>query len=211
MNNKIDHFGIGAASLEVGISALQAQLGVETPRGGKHDMMSTHNCVMQAGDESFLEILAIDPDAPPPGRARWFSMDDPATIARLAVRPRTLCWIVGTDDLDAVVAASPVDLGEIVHFTRGDRSWRLTVPTDGHLPWSGLLPAFIEWSPGPHPSTAQRDLGVRLDKVQISHPDPASCRQVLDTLQVGHLADVTEGQAALSFHLMGPIGAAVVD
>ena len=85
MNNKIDHFGIGAASLEVGISALQAQLGVETPRGGKHDMMSTHNCVMQAGDESFLEILAIDPDAPPPGRARWFSMDDPATIARLAV------------------------------------------------------------------------------------------------------------------------------
>ena len=46
---------------------------------------------------------------------------------------------------------------------------------------------------------AQQDLGVRLDKVQISHPDPASCRQVLDTLHVGHLADVAEGEAALSF------------
>ena len=124
---------------------------------------------------------------------------------------RALCWVVGTDDLDAVVAASPVDLGEVVHFTRGDRSWRLTVPADGHLPWGGLLPAFIEWSPGPHPSAAQQDLGVRLDKVQISHPDPASCRQALDTLQVGHLADVVEGEAALSFHLTGPSGAAVVD
>lgn len=120
MNNKIDHFGIGAASLEVGISALQTQLDVETPRGGKHDTMSTHNCVMQAGGESFLEVLAIDPDAPPPGRARWFSMDDPATIARLAELPRALCWVVGTYDLDAIVAASPVDLGKIVKFTRGD-------------------------------------------------------------------------------------------
>ena len=130
-------------------------------------------------------------------------MDDPTTIARLAMRPRALCWVVGTDNLDAVVAASPVDLGEIVHFARGDRTWRLIVPSDGHLPWGGLLPAFIEWSPGPHPSTAQQDLGVRLDNVQINHPDPASCRQVLDRLHVGHLADIAEGEAALSFQLTG--------
>ena len=203
MNNKIDNFGIGAASLQSGVQALQKLLGVETPRGGKHDTMGTHNCVMEAGGESFLEILAIDPDAPPPCRARWFSMDDPTTIARLAMRPRALCWVVGTDNLDAVVAASPVDLGEIVHFARGDRTWRLIVPSDGHLPWGGLLPAFIEWSPGPHPSTAQQDLGVRLDKVQINHPDPASCRQVLDRLHAGHLADIAEGEAALSFQLTG--------
>lgn len=211
MNNKIDHFGIGAASLEAGVSALQTLLGVETPRGGKHDMMSTHNCVMQAGGESFLEILAIDPGAPPPDRARWFSMDDPATIARLAERPRALCWVVGTDDLDAIVAASPVDLGEIVKFTRGDRSWRLTVPKDGHLPWDGLLPAFIEWSPGPHPSTVQQDLAVRLEKVQISHPDPVLCRKVLADLQVGHLADVNEGPAALSFLMTGAHGIVTID
>ena len=69
MNNKIDHFSIGAASLDAGVSALQTQLGVETPRGGKYDMMSTHNCVMQAGRKSFLEILAIDPNVLLPGSA----------------------------------------------------------------------------------------------------------------------------------------------
>lgn len=211
MKNKVDHFAIGAASLEQGVAALEQSLGVTVPQGGKHDAMSTHNCVMQAGAESFLELLAIDPDAPPPGRARWFSMDDPRTITCLAERPRALCWVVGTDDLDAVVAASPVDLGEVVHFTRGDRWWRLTVPNDGHLPWGGLLPAFIEWSPGPHPSTGQQDLGVRLEKIQISHPNIAACRGVFETLNIAHLADVQEGTEALSFKLIGANGITVIE
>lgn len=41
---------------------------------------------------------------------------------------------MGTDDLDAVVNASPFDLGEVVLFNRGERSWRLTVTKDGSLP-----------------------------------------------------------------------------
>ncbi|WP_417522603.1 VOC family protein [Marinovum sp.] len=211
MHNKIDHFAIGAETLEQGVAALQETLGVTVPRGGKHDAMSTHNCVMQAGNESFLELIAIDPEAPAPGRTRWFTLDDPDTRARLADRPRALCWVVGTDDLDAVIAASPVDLGEVVLFTRGDRSWRLTVPRDGSLPMAGLLPAFIEWSPGPHPSTGQQDLGVRLDKVQLSHPEPEALRSVLQALQVDHLAEVGQGAPGLSFALSSPKGHVVLD
>lgn len=211
MKNKVDHFAIGAASLEQGVTALKQSLGVTIPQGGKHDAMSTQNCVMQAGAESFLELLAVDPDAPPPGRARWISMDDPRTIARLAERPRALCWVVGTDDLDAVVAASPVDLGEVVHLTRSDRSWRLTVPRDGHLPWGGLLPAFIEWSPGPHPNTGQQDLGVRLARIQIQHPNLITCRDVFETLNILHLADIKEGPEALFFKMTGPNGTVIID
>ncbi|MGX9356743.1 VOC family protein [Roseobacteraceae bacterium S113] len=211
-NNKIDHFAIGADTLEQGVAAMQDALGVDVPRGGKHDAMSTHNCVMQSGNESFFELIAIDPDAPAdPGRARWFTLDDPATQARLAQRPRALCWVVGTDDLDAVIAASPVDLGEVVLFTRGDRSWRLTVPKDGSLPMEGLLPAFIEWSPGPHPSTGQQDLGVTLANVHLSHPDPDSLSDILRTLGVDHLAKVSEGPAALSFELKTPAGSVTLD
>ncbi|WP_027255828.1 VOC family protein [Leisingera aquimarina] len=212
MHNKIDHFAIGADTLEQGVAEMEAKLGVTVPRGGKHDAMSTHNGVMQAGNESFFELLAIDPDAPAdPGRTRWFTMDDPATQTRLAERPRALCWVVGTDDLDGVIAASPVDLGEVVLFTRGDRSWRLTVPKDGSLPMDSLLPAFIEWSPGPHPSTGQQDLGVRLKKVRLSHPDPEVLSNILKTLQVDHLAEVREGDAALSFVLKTPKGEVVLD
>ena len=210
-NNKIDHFAIGAASLEQGVAAMRDALGVEVPRGGKHEAMSTHNCVMQAGNESFFELIAIDPDAPEPGRARWFTLDDPTTRARLQDRPRALCWVVGTDDLDAVIAASPVDLGEVVLFTRGDRSWRLTVPVDGSLPMAGLLPAFIEWSPGPHPSTGQQELGVTLERVQLSHPDPEALRETLVQLGIDHLAELSQGAPALSFALNTPKGRVVLD
>lgn len=211
MQNKIDHFAIGAATLEQGQDALAALLGVTVPKGGKHDAMSTHNCVMQSGNESFLEILAIDPEAPAPERTRWFSLDEDATQKKLAERPRALCWVVGTDDLDAVVAASPVDLGEVVLFTRGDRSWRLTIPRDGHLPEQGVLPAFIEWSPGPHPSTGQQDLGVTLNSVELSHPDPEYLRGVLETLGVAHLAQVSEGQRSVAFELDSPKGKIRID
>ena len=211
MQNKIDHFGIGADSLEQGQAVMKELLGVDVPNGSKHDAMSTHNCVMQSGNESFFELIAIDPEAPDPGRVRWFTLDDPKTKSRIAERPRALCWVVNTSDLDAVIAASPVELGEVVKFTRGDRSWRLTVPADGHLPEGGLLPAFIEWSPGPHPSTGQQDLGVRLKMVHLSHPDPESLRAKLKALQVDHLASVSEGAEALSFELETPKGRVVLD
>ncbi|MEE9334378.1 MAG: VOC family protein [Granulosicoccaceae bacterium] len=211
MQYKIDHFAVGADTLEQGVKAMQATLGVELSVGSKHDLMSTHNKVMQSGNESFFELIAIDPDAPTPSRTRWFTLDDPTTHKRVAERPRALCWVVGTDDLDAVVAASPRELGEIVTFTRGDRSWRLTVPADGHLPGGGLLPAFIEWSPGPHPSTAHQDLGVTLQSVNLSHPNSESFIKLLQALNVDHLATVTQGDAALSFTLATANGVITID
>lgn len=211
MNNRIDHFAIGAATLEAGVDAMRTALGVTVPAGSKHTAMSTHNCAVQAGNDSFLEIIAVDPDAPDPGRRRWFTLDEAATRRRLSARPSALCWVVGTDDLDAVMAASPVDLGEAVLFTRGERSWRLTVPRDGSLPEHGLLPAFIEWSPGPHPSGGMQDLGITLQSIELQHPDPARLQAMLDALGVAHLARVTEGNSRLAFRVDSPNGAVVLD
>ena len=209
--HKIDHFAIGATSLDAGVDALEPTLGVRVPDGSKHTLMSTHNCVMQSGNESFFELIAIDPDAPDPGRPRWFTLDFTTTQKRLAERPRALCWVVSTDRLDELVANSPVELGEIVTFVRGEQSWRLTVPKDGHLPEGGLLPAFIEWSPGPHPSTAHKDMGITLKQVQLNHPDPDSLTAMLTALKVDHLARVGQGESSLRFVLETPKGEVVLD
>ncbi|GAB5468405.1 MAG: VOC family protein [Rhodospirillales bacterium] len=206
MHNKIDHVAVGARSLDEGVAALRQQLGVTLPRGGKHAAMSTHNCVARAGEGCFLEVIAVDPKAPAPERSRWFTLDDPTTQARLAARPRPLCWVVGTDDLDGVIAASPVDLGEVLDFSRGERSWRLTVPRDGSLPEGGLLPAFIEWSPGPHPSVGMQDLGLALEAVVLSHPDPERLQGLLRALKVAPLARVEAGAPALAFAVRTPAG-----
>jgi hypothetical protein len=210
MKNKIDHFAIGADSLAQGVEYLKSTLGVEVPTGGKHAAMSTHNCVCQSGNESFLEIIAIDPEAPEPGRTRWFTLDNPRTQSKLSVNPSPLCWVVGTDNLDAVIEASPVDLGEVVLFTRGERSWRLTVPKDGSLPENGLLPAFIEWSPGAHPSAGMQDLGIALNEVKLSHPEPETLLATLKVLGVDHLATVEQGaQPMLELVINAPDGTSV--
>lgn len=206
----IDHIVIGAQTLEQGQDYLKGLLAVDIPRGGTHDTMGTHNCVMQIGNNSFLEVLAIDPSAKPPSRRRWFSMDHERTQQNLAMRPRPLCWVVGTIDLDAIVRRSPVDLGEIISFRRGDRTWRMTVPADGHLPGGGLLPAFIEWSPGVHPSVNQQDLGVRLSKITLHTPEVEDLTLTLLTLGVEELVEIRKGPHQLSFELTAPSGNVVL-
>lgn len=211
MTNQIDHFTVGTSDLTAGQAALTEMLGVTLPMGSKHNAMSTHNCVCQAGGERFFEMIAIDPDAPDPGRTRWFTLDDAATQSHIADRPRALCWVVNTPDLDAVVAASPVDLGEVVHFQRGERTWRLTVPADGSLPEGGLIPAFIEWSPGPHPSAGQQDLGLHLNAIKLTHPEPQALLSTLTALGVAHLAEVEEGPRALAFEVTTSKGTILLD
>ena len=93
---------------------------------------------------------------------------------------------------------------------RGERSWRLTVPKDGHLPEGGLLPAFIEWSPGPHP-VLPKDMGITLKQVQLNHPDPDSLTAMLTALKVDHLAHVGQGESGLRFVLETPKGEVVLD
>lgn len=185
---------------------MESALGVTVPAGSKHEAMSTHNRVMQVGGSAFFELIAIDPEAPDPGRARWFSLDDPTTRGRLARAPRPLTWVVNTPDLDALVAASPVDLGNIVDFRRGDRTWRLTVPRDGDLLMGGALPHFIEWSPGPHPSRGQQDLGVRLARVTVRAAEPAWLEELFKSLSISDLATIVSGEPGVAFTLETPGG-----
>ncbi|WP_393939598.1 VOC family protein [Piscinibacter sakaiensis] len=56
--------------------------------GGAHPHMGTHNRLLRLGDHCYLEVIAIDPAAPPPARARWFGLDRlaPDAAPRLARR-----------------------------------------------------------------------------------------------------------------------------
>ena len=194
----LDHVTLGTSSLDAGAAALRDALGIDIPPGGKHPDMSTHNRVVNVGDGRFLELIAIDPDAPPVPRTRWFGLDDPAVQARIATTPRGVGWVVRTDDLDRVVATSPVDLGEARRMSRGERTWRLTVPDAGAMPYDGLVPGFIEWSPGPHPSQGMQFLGPTLEAIEMRHPEADALRGVLERLGVLELVAVLESAATAS-------------
>lgn len=171
----LDHIAVAAASLAEGLAHVEAALGVAMPAGGKHREMGTHNHVMRLGDGLFIEVIAIDPDAPPPGRARWFDLDRFG-----AAPPRLATWIARTGDLNAALAAAPPASGPPIQVSRGELTWHISVPEDGSLPFDGAYPTLIEWPPGPHPASRMTDLGCSLEHLQIEHPDAETIRKYLD-------------------------------
>lgn len=168
MKREIDHLVVAARTLEEGAAWVESALGVKTLAGGKHPLMGTHNRVLPVGRGRYLEVIAIDPAAPPPGRARWFGLDDAAVRARLERGPVLLHWVERTDDLEAALRDYPERV-EVLEATRGDLAWRITVPPDGRLPCAGACPTLIQWR-GPHPTDRMPPSGVEL--VELSKKPP---------------------------------------
>jgi hypothetical protein len=172
--SELDHLVVAAAKLEDGVAWVERELGVAPAAGGKHAAMGTHNAVLRLGARVYLEIIAIDPEADPPARPRWFSLDEPDMQARIAERPALITWAVRTQSLAAACARVP-DLGEILPMARNDYRWKIAVPEDGALAWGGILPAAIQWEAGDddvvhHPCDVLPDSGCELKSLKLSHP-----------------------------------------
>ena len=190
----LDHLVVAAASLAQGCDWVESGLGVRPQPGGRHVAMGTHNALLRIGPARYLEVMAIDPDAAPPARPRWFDLDEPRMRAQLAEGPHLVHYVVRTDDIDALRARSPVDLGDAVPMSRGALRWRMTIPADGHLPGRGLVPTLIEWWTGqPHPAEKLADHGLSLVALAGEHPDPAPIRAALAKLDLDEEVKVTFG------------------
>jgi hypothetical protein len=175
MRLALDHIAISAATLESGTNWVEAALGVPLAGGGKHPHMGTHNRLLSLGD-LYLEVIAIDPAAPKPAQPRWFDLD------RFLGPPRLSNWICRTDDLDAALAAAPPGAGTATDLQRGDYRWRFAVPATGRLPFDDCFPALIQWQGDLHPAKSLRDHGIRLTRLEITHPDAAALQVALSGL-----------------------------
>jgi len=178
----IDHLVVAAAELGRGAAWLEERLGVPLAPGGRHAAMGTHNRLLKLGPRLYLELIAIDPAAPNPGRPRWFGLDDPALRARIAERPRLLHWVARCEAIEATAAACPEPLGDILDMSRGEFAWRITVRADGRPPGDGVTPGLIEWRSSAHPADGLPECGCSLMKLEGFHPDPARMRFALSAL-----------------------------
>jgi hypothetical protein len=169
-------------------------LGLEPGPGGQHPDFGTHNRLLSLGPDAYLEVIAIDPAAPAPGRARWFGLDGFTGPARLTN------WILRSDDLEGDLARAHADAGAPMALSRADLRWRMAVPQAGALPFDNLHPALIQWD-GPHPAPRLPDVGARLVALEVSHPQADALRACLPRLD----------DPRISFHT-GPAGlSAVID
>lgn len=192
-HHEFDHLALGAADLSQGIAWFNDATGLTMPPGGVHPLMGTHNCLTAAGNDAFLEIIAIDPAAERPRRTRWFAMDEEATAARVSQQLSPTAWVLRTDDIEAsleIVKAHGFDIGPAIELTRGDLSWKITVREDGQMPGGASVPVLIQWPDGPHPSRNMTDLGVRFDYIRLFNDVPERLKALLADLGCEAVADV---------------------
>jgi hypothetical protein len=186
-----DHLIVGCATLDAGIEHIARLTGATPIAGGRHSMMGTHNAVMKLGPKLYVELIAIDPDAPPPPRPRWFELDQPAMRAAIAERPHLIAWAARTDDLDDALMRATIAPGVAMPMTRGELTWRITVPEDGMRPAGGVLPVLIQWTGDAHPAEGLPESGVTLATLAASHPSPGLVREALAAWKLGGALSVT--------------------
>ena len=201
---KLDHLAVQATSLEEGVDHVEAALGVRLSAGGQHPLMGTHNRLLGMGREYF-EVIAIDPNAPAPKRARWFDMD------RFNGGPRLTNWIVAVEDMKATLDQMPTAAGQPIALSRGDLSWQMAVPDNGILPFDGIFPAIISWMSDLHPAGMLEDKGVRLMQLNVSHPDAGDLRALLAPLAADARIAFHKGSPALQAEFSTPNGKRILE
>ena len=215
-HTEVDHLVVAAATLEQGAAWCAAMLGVTPGPGGKHPLMGTHNRLLKiataAHANAYLEIIAIDPEAPPPGRARWFGLDEPALQAKLVDRPQLIHVVARSTMLDMhrwgliTVGQKP---GDPVNASRetpqGLLSWQILVREDGGLDCGGALPTLIQWQ-GMHPAEHMADSGVTLQALAL-HGVPERAR---DVLRLRGTAVLPGAGPAITATLATPLGERVL-
>lgn len=182
-----DHLAVSAQTLDEGVAAIEAALGLPLAAGGQHPHMATHNRLIGLGD-LYLEVIAIDPAAPKPAWPRWFDLDAFTGL------PRLTNWVARCDDLAAEVALGPTGIGTPVALSRGDFRWEMAVPADGRLPFGGGFPALIKWHGPAHPAARLPDETLRLTRFEIAHPEAAALSEALQNRLADPRVIITQGQ-----------------
>jgi hypothetical protein len=204
----VDHLVVAARSLAEGVSWCEATLGVTPGPGGQHPLMGTHNRLLKiasaAFEQAYLEIIAIDPEAAPPGRIRWFGMD----TLDLSAGPRLIHVVGRSPMIDmhrwglinvGVKPGEPVKAGR--ETPQGRLSWQILVRDDGQLNGGGALPTLIQWE-GRHPTEAMPDSGVVLKSLVLNGvPD-----RVRDVLRLRGVSVSDAAGPALKATLGTPLG-----
>lgn len=162
---KLDHLAVSAANLDEGRANVEDLFGVSLQPGGQHAHFGTHNLLLGLEDDLYLEVIAIDPDAPKPVWPRWFDLD------RFEGPPRLTTWICRSDDLEGDLERAYDDPVAPLNLARGDLRWRMGIPKDGTTPFDNLFPPMIDWMGGTGAAARLPASGCRMTQLVVQHPD----------------------------------------
>ncbi|MEM1142252.1 MAG: VOC family protein [Pseudomonadota bacterium] len=173
----LDHIVVGAASLERGLVWAERTFGVSLAQGGKHPGRGTCNALGGLGSNTYLELLAYDPEQERPP-ADFLPEDEPELIH----------YAVGTNNL-ATVRASAIERG----LRPGEITpWKRETADGTVLHWELLfiyghdagaaMPFFIDWHATPKPGDTLTQVAT-LDSIHIETPHVELIQPILESAQ----------------------------
>jgi len=177
---KVDHLVYATPDLNRGVEEIEKILGVRATPGGQHPGRGTRNALITLGPTTYLEIIAPDPEQPPPKTPRLFGID------RLK-ESRLVAWAANGSDLGRLrddAERKGARLGEVMSGSRRRTdgvllSWRYTDPQT--VLADGLVPFFIDWGQSPHPARTAAQ-GASLIALRAEHPDAQRVQRLLNEL-----------------------------
>jgi hypothetical protein len=200
---QLDHLVLACPDLAAGVREVETLLGVRLVPGGSHPAWGTRNAVLPLGPSTYLEVIGPDPARSTGTVPRLFGIDRLET-------PSLVTWAAKSTDLPGLAGRAQshgIDLGAVedgrrVRSDGTTLSWRLTDPFKPRA--GGVLPFFIDWTAGDHPSTvAQAEVG--LVDLAARHPDPDRVAADLRVLGL-HLSVQFGPEPALIARLRTPVG-----
>jgi hypothetical protein len=175
----LDHLLLAGPDFHAAMDALEARTGVRAAPAGSHPELGAQSAIARLGDHTFLEVVGPDPA---------LSHGAFATRLEQLKGPQLLMWAAHTENAEGIVARA-TEAGYHAVLTESTRTrpdgavarWR-SVFVNGHGA-GALIPFFVEWPPGEHPS---RDgpSGLSLVSFRIEAPESEALKVVLDALDV---------------------------
>ena len=190
----LDHLTVIAPTLAEGVAHVRTCLDLDVPFGQRHHYMGTYNHLLQLGDGIYLEIVAIDPKAETPSRARWFGLDDGKAVrADWDAGRRLRSWVARTDAIERVLAGREAIFGRKVSLPWTDPSFEFAIPDDGSLPLGGAAPSIIDRRGKARSMDTIADLGAKLRAFSLEHPDAAAISELYREIGVHRPPDIIRG------------------
>src|SRR5262245_16157103 len=175
----LDHLLLAGPDFDAATAAFEARTGVRAAPAGSHQDLGAQSAIARLNDHAFLEVVGPDP-----------ALSHGAFAARLEhlKGPQLLMWAAHTENADGIVARA-TEAGYHAVLTENRRTrpdgtvvrWR-SVFVNGHGA-GALIPFFVEWPPGEHPSH-DAPAGLSLVAFRVEGPQPEALKLVLDALDV---------------------------
>ena len=181
MKKKIDHLVYCVPDLQKGMDEIEKQFGVAPVYGGQHLTQGTHNALLNLGEGSYLELLAIDPKNDSISDPRWMGID-------LMKKSKMTRWAIKSVDFEqeiSILKKANFELGKALTGSRKTSTstllnWQMSLPLPS--PEVEILPFILDWKDSIHP-TENLNPKCRLLEIRATHPNPELIQKTLVSLE----------------------------